>query len=59
MPACRVKQGEVEAHAPIRAVPWSVGVVLPADLDADRLPPDFQNLADLKNHRHGPFAVIG
>src|SRR5260370_19109263 len=58
-PSCRVEQGEVEAHTPIRAIAWSVGVVFPADLDADRLLPNFKNLADLKNERHGPFPVAG
>src|SRR5205809_4747390 len=51
----RVKQGQCEAHAPVRSVTRAVGVVLAADLKADRLLPNLQNLADLKNERHGPF----
>src|SRR5207249_8593393 len=54
---CRVKQGQCEAHAPVRSVTRAVGVVLAADLKADRLLPNLQNLADLKNERHGPFRV--
>src|SRR5438034_11252794 len=52
-----VKQGQCEAHAPVRSVTRAVGVVLAADLKADRLLPNLQNLADLKNERHGPFRV--
>ncbi len=54
---CGVKQGQCEAHAPVRSVTRAVGVVLAADLKADRLLPNLQNLADLKNERHGSFRV--
>jgi hypothetical protein len=56
-PRRRVKQHEIETHAPIRAVTRGVCVVLAADLKADRLLPNLQNLADLKNERNGPFRV--
>src|SRR5436305_10513259 len=52
-----VKQGQCEAHAPVRSVTRAVGVVLAADLEADRLFANLQNLADLENERHGPFRV--
>ena len=59
MPACRVEKREVKTHTPIGPVARRVGIVFPADLDADWLFPDFQNLADLKNDGYGPFTVVG
>jgi|SRR6188472_1312629 hypothetical protein len=59
MPTCWVKEREVKTHTPIGAVAWSVGIVFATDLNADRLLPNLKNLADLKNHRHGPFPVVG
>src|SRR6266480_5923247 len=56
-PARRIEQRQGEADAPIRAVTRRVGIVFAADLEADRLLPNLQNLADLKNERHGPFRV--
>ena len=58
MSACRVKQGEIKTHSPIRPVARSVGIVFTTGLDTDRLFPNLQNLADLKKHRHGPFSVV-
>ena len=57
--ACRVKECEVQTRPPSRAIAWRVGIVFTADLDADRLLPNLQNLADLKNDWHRPFAVVG
>src|SRR6266550_6288344 len=56
-PARRIEQCQGEADAPVRAVTRRVGIVFAADLEADRLLPNLQNLADLKNERHGPFRV--
>src|SRR5438552_16997807 len=36
-----VKQREVKTHTPIGAIAWRVGIVFAADLQADRLPPNF------------------
>src|SRR5205823_13979473 len=52
-----VKQGQCEAHPPVRPITRAVGVVLAADLKADRLLADLQNLADLKNERNRPLGV--
>ena len=59
MLACWEKEYEVKTYSPIGSVARSVGIVFAADLDADRLLSDLQNLADLKNDRHGPFTVFG
>src|SRR5437016_379750 len=53
----RIKQGEVETHAPVGPVTRRVCVIFSADLKTDGLLPNLQNLADLKNERHGPFRV--
>ena len=55
--ACWEKEDEIKTHTPIGSEAWSVGIVFAADLDADRLFPDLQNLADLKNDRHGPLPI--
>ena len=57
--ACWEKEDEIKTHTPIGSVAWSVGIVFAADLDADWLFPDLQNLADLKNDRHGPLPIGG
>src|SRR6266516_2455741 len=56
-PACGIEQRQGEADTPIRTVTRRVRIVFAADLEADRLLSNFQNLADLKNERHGPFRV--
>src|SRR5207248_9335235 len=53
----RVKQGQCETDTPIGPITRAVGVIFSADLKADRLLADFQNLADLNNARNGPFRV--
>ena len=55
--ACWEKEREVKTRTPSGSVAWSVGIVFTADLDADRLLSDLQNLADLKNDWNGPFPV--
>jgi hypothetical protein len=52
-----VKKGQCEAHTPVGPITRAVGVVLAADLKADRLFPDLQDLADLQDEGHGPFRV--
>src|SRR4029453_17849941 len=52
-----VKKGEVEAHAPVGAVARGVCIIFPAYLNADRLLPNLQDLANLENNRYGPFSV--
>ena len=59
MLACGEKEDEIKTHTPIGSVARSVGIVFAADLNADRLLSDLQNLADLKNDWHRPFAVLG
>ena len=59
VPACWEKEREVKTHTPIGSVAWRVGIVFAADLDADWLLSDLQNLSDLKNDWHRPFAFIG
>ena len=59
MPACRVKQGEIKTHSQIGTVARCVGVVFTTDLDTDRLFPNLENLANLKNDWYRPFAVVG
>ena len=41
-----IKQGESGAHAPIRPIAGTVGIILAADLNADWLFADLQDLAD-------------
>jgi hypothetical protein len=53
------KEREVKTHTPIGAVARRVGVVFATDLDADWLPPNLKNLADLKNDGDSPFTVVG
>ena len=57
MPTCWVKEREVKTHTPIGSVAWSVSIVFAADLDADRLLSNLQNLADLEDDRHGPLPI--
>src|SRR5205085_7252194 len=52
-----VKECEVKTHPPIGTVARRISIVFAADLDTDWLFANFQNLADLKNDRHGPFGV--
>ena len=59
MLACWEKEYEVKTRTPSRAVAWRVGIVFAADLGANWLLSDLQNLADLKNDWHRPFAVLG
>ena len=53
----RVEKGEVETHAPVGTITGAVRVVLTADLYADGLFSNLQDLADLEDERHGPFRV--
>src|SRR5450755_3740110 len=50
-----VKESEGETHTPVRAVAGRGGVIFGPDLEADWLLPDFQDLADRENERHGPL----
>jgi hypothetical protein len=59
MPACRVKQGEIKTHSQIGTVARCVGVVFTTDLDTDRLFPNLENLANLKNDWYCQFPVVG
>ena len=59
MLACWEKEDEIKTHTPVGSVAWSVGIVFAADLVADWLFPNLQNLADLKNDRHGPLPTWG
>ena len=52
-----VKQGEVEAHAPVGSVTRGIRVIFPANLKADRLFSDLKDLAHLEDERHSPFRV--
>ena len=46
--ACWEKEHNVKTRPPSGSVAWSVGIIFTADLHADRLFPDLQNLADNK-----------
>src|SRR5205814_991587 len=54
-----VEQSQIKTHAPIGAVARRVCVIFPADLDADRLFADLEDLADLQDERDRPLGVAG
>src|SRR5213079_3483652 len=54
-----IQQRQGEADAPIGAVTRCIGIIFAADLEADRLFPNLQNLADLKNDGDSPLAIGG
>jgi hypothetical protein len=53
----RIEQSQIKTHAPVRTVTRTVSIIFPADLKADRLFSNLQDLADLEDERHGPLRV--
>src|SRR6476646_6517036 len=53
----RIEQSQIKTHAPIGPVTRGVSIIFPADLKADRLFSNLQDLADLEDERHGPLRV--
>lgn len=45
----RVEQCEIEAHAPVGAVAWGIGVIFSADLEADRLLSDLSHRYEIRD----------
>ncbi len=45
----RIEQSQIKTHAPVRTVTRTVSIIFPADLKADRLFSNLQDLADLED----------
>ena len=53
----RVEESQIKTHAPVRTITRTVSIIFPADLKADRLFSNLQDLADLEDERHSPLRV--